>query len=134
MFHEVIKPRIGETDALGHINNTVIPQWFEGARNPVFKLLNPDSNLNLNQWNFTLAKTTIDFHMPLKFGIDIEIKTYINRVGNSSLDIYQEVWQQNKKYVSGTAIMVHFDYKKRKSIPIPDSLKQKIHMHFSRPA
>lgn len=134
MFHEVIKPRIGETDALGHINNTVIPQWFEGARNPVFKLLNPDSNLNLNQWNFTLAKTTIEFHMPLKFGIDIEIKTYINRVGNSSLDIYQEVWQQKKKYVSGTAIMVHFDYKKRKSIPIPDSLKQKIHMHFSRPA
>lgn len=133
MFHEIIKPRVGETDGLGHINNTVIPQWFEGARNPIFKLLNPDLNLNLNQWNLTLAKTVIEFHMPLEFGIDVEIKTYINRVGNSSLDIYQEAWQQNKKYVSGTAIMVHFDYKERKSIPIPESLKQKMHVHFCNP-
>lgn len=134
MFYEVIKPRVGETDALGYINNTVIPQWFEGARNPVFKLLSPDSNLKINQWNLTLAKTTIEFHIPLEFGVDVEIKTLISRVGNSSLDIYQEAWQKNKKHVSGTAVMVHFDYKTRKSVPIPDSFKQKMHIHYSSPA
>lgn len=134
MFYEIIKPRVGETDALGHINNTVIPQWFEGARNPIFKLFNPDSNLNINQWNLTLAKTTIDFHLPLEFGIDVELKTVISRIGSSSIDIHQEAWQKNKKYVSGTAVMVHFDFKERKSLPIPDSFKQKMHMHFSNPS
>ena len=104
------------------------------ARNPIFKLLSPDSNLKINQWNLTLAKTTIEFHMPLEFGIDVEIKTVISRVGNSSLDVYQEAWQNNKKYVSGTAVMVHFDYKERKSLPIPDSFKQKMHMHYSSPS
>lgn len=131
MFYEVIKPRIGETDALGHINNTVIPMWFECARNPVFKLFNPEFNLKVNLWNLTLAKSTIEFHMPLEFGHDVEIKTYISRIGSSSLDVYQEAWQQNKLHASGTAVMVHFDFTTRKSLPISDEFKQKLHIHFN---
>ena len=132
MFYEIIKPRVGETDALGHINNTVIPQWFEGARNPIFKLFSPDLTLNITQWNLILAKSTFDFHAPLKYGHDVEIKTFISRVGTSSLDVYQEAWQQNTKHVSGTAVMVYFDYETKKSRPIPDEFKQKMHVHFSR--
>jgi len=130
MFHEVIKPRIGETDALGYINNTIIPQWFEGARNPVYKLFNPDFNLNLTQWNLTLAKTNIEFLMPVEFGADVEVKTFIGRIGNSSIDIYQEAWQQNQKKVSGTATMVYIDLEERKSKSIPKDIKQKLHIHF----
>ncbi|WP_286261207.1 acyl-CoA thioesterase [Thalassotalea atypica] len=130
MFYEVIKPRVGETDALGHINNTVFPQWFEAARNPIFKLFNPDQSLNLTQWNLTLANMNIDFHAPLKFGNDVEIKTYIKRIGNTSLDIYQEAWQNNVKHVSGTAVMVHYNYKEKKPQPITNEFKQKLHIHF----
>ncbi len=133
MFYEIIKPRVGETDALGYINNTVIPQWFECARNPLFKLMSPDSNLDLREWNLTLAKMTVDFQMPLQFGYDVEIKTFISRVGNSSMDVYQEAWQHNQLHATGTAVMVHLDFKSRKSLPIPDSVKQKMHIHFSSP-
>lgn len=42
MFKEIIQPRFNETDALGHINNTVLTAWFEGARDPIFKLFTPD--------------------------------------------------------------------------------------------
>lgn len=131
MFYEVIKPRIGETDALGHINNTVIPQWFECARNPIFKLLSPDMSLNPSQWNLILANMTIDFQAPIKYGHDVEIRTYVSRVGNSSVDIYQEAWQQNKKHVTGTSVMVHYDYEGKKSQPIPKDFKQKLHIHLS---
>lgn len=31
MFKEIIQPRFNETDASGHINNTVLTAWFEGA-------------------------------------------------------------------------------------------------------
>jgi len=131
MFYEVIKPRVGETDALGHINNTVIPQWFEGARNPIFKLFSPEFHLNIKQWGLILAKSTIEFHLPLKFGEDVEIKTYISRIGSSSLDVYQEAWQNNEKHVSGTAVMVHFNFETRESKPISNDFKQKLHIHFS---
>jgi len=131
MFYEVIKPRVGETDALGHINNTVFPQWFEAARNPIFKLFSPDAALNVTEWNLILANMTIDFHVPLKFGNDVEIKTYISRIGTSSIDIYQEAWQANTKFVSGTAVMVYYDYVNKKSQPIPNQFKQKMHVHLA---
>lgn len=36
MFTLSLTPRFYETDAFGHINNTVITGWFETAREPVF--------------------------------------------------------------------------------------------------
>ena len=113
MIKESIKPRFCETDGLGHINNTVVAQWFEGARDPVFKWFTPD--LNLSNWKLILAKTTVEFHAELQYGAEVELKTYISRIGNSSFDVYQEAWQDDKKCASGTAVMVHFDRKNKKS-------------------
>jgi acyl-CoA thioester hydrolase len=35
MFSVNITPRFYETDAFGHINNTVIAGWFEAGRAPI---------------------------------------------------------------------------------------------------
>ena len=39
MFTTVITPRVSETDGMGHINNTVIPIWFEAGRKGILKYL-----------------------------------------------------------------------------------------------
>ncbi len=46
MFKEIIQPRFNETDALGHINNTVLTQWFEGARDPILHSTNKPTSYN----------------------------------------------------------------------------------------
>ncbi len=38
MLEMQIQPRFQETDALGHINNTVPAVWFESARDPLFRI------------------------------------------------------------------------------------------------
>ncbi|MCJ8299448.1 MAG: hypothetical protein MJK13_11020 [Pseudomonadales bacterium] len=53
MFTNTISPRFLETDALGHINNTVLPMWFEASRDPVFKIFSPE--LDVNNWKLILA-------------------------------------------------------------------------------
>jgi len=127
MITEIIKPRFCETDGLGHINNTVVAQWFEGARDPVFKWFTPD--LSLNKWQLILAKTTVEFHAELQYGENIELRTFISRVGNSSFDVYQEAWQQDKKCASGTAVMVHFDYLTKTSKKISDIVIEEMLKH-----
>ncbi|MBU2894579.1 acyl-CoA thioesterase [Colwellia sp. D2M02] len=127
MIEEKIKPRFCETDALGHINNTVVAQWFEGARDPVFQWFIPD--LSVKKWTLILARTVVDFHAELQYGESVVIKTYVGRTGNSSFDIYQEAWQQNKKCASGTATMVYFDYEQKKSQKIPDQVLQAMAKH-----
>ena len=58
-FKEIVATRFSDTDALGHINNTMLPIWFEGARDPIFKFFMPD--LDLSKWSLILAKIEVSF-------------------------------------------------------------------------
>ncbi len=128
MFSEVITTRFSDTDALGHINNTMVPVWFEGARDPVFKWFMPD--LNLKKWRLILAKIEVNFHAQIYYGKAIELRTYIGRIGGSSFDVYQELWQENIKCASGTAVMVHFCYENQSSIKIPVEVLSEMEKHL----
>ncbi len=128
MFSETITPRFSDTDALGHINNTMIPVWFEGARNPIFKIFTPD--LNLESWPLILAKIEVNFEAQIYYGADIEIRTYISRIGGSSFDVYQELWQNSQRVSSGKAVMVNFDYKTQRSAKISDQIRAKLNQHL----
>ena len=59
MFSETLMPRFSETDALGHINNTALPVWFEAARTPFFRFFTPD--LDCNKWKLIVAKIEVEF-------------------------------------------------------------------------
>ena len=60
MLSCTMEPRFCETDALGHINNTVVPMWFETARGPVFEVFNPGQDLS--KWNVILRKNRCRFY------------------------------------------------------------------------
>jgi len=109
----MIKPRFCETDALGHINNTVIPMWFEAAREPIFEIVNPGQDLKT--WNLILAGFNIAFSAPTFYGEDVIIKTGISRIGNSSFVVTQACWQKNKKTAEAQTTMVFYDYETDKS-------------------
>lgn len=128
MFSENISPRFSDTDALGHINNTMVPIWFEGARTPVFKLFTPE--LDLKNWPLILAKINVDFEAQMFYGLDMEVRTFISRIGGSSFDVFQELWQQGKRVASGTAVMVHFDYRAQKTALIPDNIRGILNQHL----
>jgi len=128
MFELYIKPAFCNTDALGHISNTVIPEWFESARDPVFKLFSPD--LDPKSWKLILAKYEITFHAEIFYGADVLVKTGISHLGNSSFHVKQQVWQNNRMAAEGTTIMVHFNHDTKKSSPIPELIKNKLSEHL----
>ena len=128
MWQDIISPRFSDTDALGHINNTVFAVWFEGARQDVFKIFTPE--LNLRQWPLIIASVKLDYHAQTHYGADVEIRTYISRIGGSSFDVYQEAWQHGVKTVSGTAVMVQFDYASNKAKPLTELQRQALSAHL----
>jgi len=128
MFTEKLMPRFSDTDALGHINNTKVPVWFEGARVPIFKLFMPD--LDLKKWQLIIAKIEVSYHEQLFYGQEVEIRTYISRIGNASFDVYQELWQHGEKCVSGIAAMVNFDYQIQSSKKISDEIREQLSQHI----
>ena len=108
MFTEKVMPRFSETDALGHINNTVLPVWFEAARVPIFKFFAPD--LNPHNWKLIIAKVEVSFVGELFYAHEVTINTSIEQIGNSSFVIRQEAWQQDKCCAIGKTVMVRYDF------------------------
>lgn len=127
MFTETVSPRFCETDALGHINNTVVPVWFEKAREPIFRLFSPD--LSVKDWRLILARIEVDFQAQIFYGKDLDIRTWIERIGNSSIVIVQEAVQNDVVCAVGKSVMIHFDYQQQSSAPVPDHIREQLEKH-----
>lgn len=130
MLSEHFNVRFYETDALQHVSNTVLVGWFEAAREPLFKIFNPQ--LSLTDWPLILASYKVDFIAQIFYGSEVEVKTGISRLGNSSFEVYQQVWQNDKLCAEGHTTMVHFDYRNQKSTPIPPTIKLELQTLVNR--
>ena len=75
MFSTNIHPRFSDTDALGHINNTVIPVWFLEAREPVLRLFSP--TLDMQSAALVVVRIEIDYLAETRFGSDVEVRTRV---------------------------------------------------------
>jgi acyl-CoA thioester hydrolase len=128
MFYMTVMPRFSETDALGHINNTVVPIWFEAARVDIFRLFIPD--LNTREWKLIVANINVDFVAQIQLEEEVQIHTGIQKIGNSSFVVYHEAHQSGRIVAKGTAVLVHYDYDEQKSKPIPDDIRLKMQEHL----
>ena len=113
MFTEKLMPRFSETDALGHINNTALPIWFEAARTPIFRFFTPD--LDCNQWKLIVAKIEVEFKGELFYGQQITIESSISHIGNSSFVIKQAAFQHDELCAVGHATIVRYDFDAKKA-------------------
>ncbi|MDR9469145.1 thioesterase family protein [Marinospirillum sp.] len=128
MFTYILTPGFTDTDALGHINNTRLPVWFELARNDVFRLFTPD--LDPKKWALILARIELDFVGELFYGTEVEIRTYIDRIGKSSFTVGQEAWQGGTLGAKGQAILVHYSFNEKTSQPLEGELRQSLEAHL----
>lgn len=130
MFKSIIDVSSRDTDSLGHVNNTSLPLWFETSRNPVYKIFNPTMELTPNVWNLIMVHTEFDYLNQIYYGFEVEIRTYIEKIGNTSFTVYQEAWQKGKLRGTGRAILVDFDFNKQEKVEIPESIKRELQKHL----
>jgi acyl-CoA thioester hydrolase len=124
-----ITPRFSELDGLGHINNSVFLQWFEQARTPIFEIFNPE--LDLKKWNLIIARTEVDYLKPVSLNSTVEVHTYLSKVGNSSMVIEHELYQNGIIAAKGKAVMIQYNYAIEKSQPITEAQRNKLIPFFA---
>ena len=134
MFVTTVQPRFGDMDVLGHINNTVPVIWFELARNPLYKIFDPELKLSKKSFPLIMAHTDYDYVAQLYFQYEVEIKTWITRIGTKSFTVYHEAWQKGRLCVKGNSVIVHYDFNIQKTTPLPEEKKKLLaeHLHPNR--
>ena len=130
MFKTIVNPRFGDMDILGHVNNTVPVVWFELARNPLYALFDPELNLDKKTFPLIMAHTDYDYVDQLYFKYEVEIRSWVMRIGTKSFTMYHEAWQQGRLCVKGNAVIVYYNFNIEQSTPIPEDKKKLLAEHL----
>ena len=125
-----IQPRFGDIDGLGHVNNTVLPIWFEMGRTDILRIFDPELTLDKKVFPLIMAHIDFDFLYQIYFRSEVEIKTYISKIGTKSFTISHEAWQEGRLCVKGDAVVVHYDFNAEQTTPIPEDKKKFLNDHF----
>lgn len=127
MWTTVLTPRVSETDGLGHINNTVAATWLEAGRLGLFRIFTPDDDFS--QWRMIVVALSLNFHREIFFGSDVTVTVCVSKIGRSSLQLSESIWQDGQLCVTGEATYVNVDPTTKKSAPIPEDVRSVLTRH-----
>ncbi len=131
-YHPVaypIKIEWNQMDALGHVNNAIYFKYFEAARIDYFMKIGQEELQAGKGEGPVLAQISCQFMMPVSFPDDITVGCWIERIGNTSVQMNYEIYSKKLDAVAalGESIVVMIDYSTGKKVPIPESVKAKIY-------
>ena len=130
MFEITVTPRFGDIDGLKHVNNNKMVDWFELARNEIFKFFTPNLSLEDEDWKLILVHNEANFVGQTFFGKDVTILSYILRVGETSFTTGEEAWQNGELKAVGKSILVYYDWINNEQMPIHEDIKEKLNKHL----
>lgn len=118
------KLRYRDTDRQGHVNNAVFSSCFETGR--VELLYNPNEPLASEGGSFVIARITMDFLNEVNWPGEVHIGTRVAKVGRSSMNLEQVLFQNEKPVARADTVIVQMDNQTRKSKPLSESTIAKL--------
>jgi acyl-CoA thioester hydrolase len=72
------------------------------------------------------VKSTVEYHASARYDEEIEVGARVLRFGRSSMVFAFGIWRAAEHLVTGELVYVHADAETRKSVPIPQLLKDAV--------
>ncbi len=122
-----IQLRFNDIDLLGHATNSVYQQYFDIGRMAYFKDVLKDV-MDWQEEGLILVNIGINYLTPIKIYDIAEVRTKIVKLGNKSLEMVQQIYNQTSSNIAAEskAIMVGFNGRNEQSIPIPARWREQI--------
>ena len=98
------KVRYNDTDRQGHVNNAMFATFFETGR--VEMLYQPSHQFLSDDCSFVVAKSTIELIAEIHWPGQVDIGTGIVRIGNNSLVIAANLYQQGRLVATSETMVV----------------------------
>jgi acyl-CoA thioester hydrolase len=118
----------GDMDAYQHVNNVVYLRWLETSRIAYFERLGLVEQKERDGVGPILARTAIDYRLPVTYPDRVRVDISVTRVGGSSFTMSCRVWSTALQAEVATAesVIVNYDYRAGRTAPIDGALRQAI--------
>ena len=128
-FFHPTEVRYGDLDPQGHVNNAKYLTYFEQAR--VYYLIQLGlftKDQSFMDIGLIIADIHIKYNTPTHYGDEIKTGVRTSKIGNKSMIIEQAVIDATTGEIRaiGEIVSVAFDYRVKKTIPVPDEWRETI--------
>lgn len=121
-FQTFDKVRYADTDRQGHVNNAAFSTFLETGR-VEFLYDDPQNPLAADNASFVIVSLNLKFVSEVNWPGRIDIGTAVTKVGNSSISLYQGLFQDGRCVATAETVIVQIDEHSRKSRPLSDQAK-----------
>ncbi|HAX70474.1 MAG TPA: thioesterase family protein [Anaerolineales bacterium] len=119
------KIRYADTDRQGHVNNANFSSFLETGRVEV--LYNTRYPILVDSSSFVIASLKLEFLNEITWPGEVNIGTGVLKIGNSSMTIFQRLFQENKCVANAETVIVQVDNVTRRSSPLTDTAKNTLY-------
>ena len=114
----------GDVDMMGHVNNVRYLGYLENVRFEHLQSIASDAESQ--EKGLILAHAEIDYKAPAFYRDELSVGIRVASVGKSSwVYEYEVISVRDSRLVAlGKTVQVAYDYKAKKSIPIPESFRE----------
>ncbi|SDN57426.1 acyl-CoA thioesterase [Alkalicoccus daliensis] len=122
-YFDSISVRFSETDAFGHVNNTVAFIYFEQARINYFYSLGLMDEWVKGPYMIVTGDLQCDYRRQVAFGDKLQVGVKIASIGRTSIDVHYLVKnQKNQICMTGRGRIVQVEKKTGASTPWQNEL------------
>jgi len=124
-FSAPVAIRFNDIDAMGHVNNAVIFAYFEEGRKALFYEALKDRVPG--GFNFMVAHLECDYLLPVRLDDRLLVNIRTTTIGRKSFGLayrLMDATDENRLFATGSSVQVCYDWAHRRSIPVPDNLRQ----------
>jgi len=121
-----IEVRFRDLDAIGHVNNAVYLTYLEQARLAYWAELT--GRVDLRSIDIILARVEIDYRSPVSLGesLDVAVRCVSLRRSSCTLALILTERKSGRLVAEAQNVVVYYDYAAGRSLPIPETLRQRI--------
>lgn len=118
------KIRYADTDRQGHVNNAVFSTFFETVRTEM--VYDEETPIVEENGSFVIASMNVDYILEINWPGKVNIGTYITKIGNSSIHLYQQLFQEDRCVAKAETVIVQVDDQTAKSKILSKSVKENL--------
>jgi acyl-CoA thioester hydrolase len=117
-----VEVRFRDCDMMGHVNNAVYLTYLENARFAYWKASGLDRIAG--DISYIMARVEIDFRASAELGDTVDVALRVTSIGRSSFWMEYELRNQSGDLIAAAkSVQVSYDWKAKKSVPVPDAIR-----------
>jgi acyl-CoA thioester hydrolase len=123
LFSHRLEVRFRDCDPMGHVNNAVYLTYLEQARFAHWRTIDDGGAAP----GVILARVEIDYRKPANYGDVLEIRIFLERIGNTSITYAYELLDQSGGLVAeAKSVLVSYDYAAGRPVAVPGDVRARL--------